>query len=331
MKKLIFGIDGGGTKSHMAVFDQLGQCVAIGKHGPLNHESMAGAFAQLEPELSGFIKSTLAKVNAKPEDVSYAVMGIAGVDTIKQHAIISAMVDRIGLQDYLLCNDAFLGIPAGCPGGVGICAINGTGSTMAAIDHSGRTVQIGGIGAFSNDCGGSSWFGERLLAAVYGDLFKCETNTVMTGMLMECLGVTDADDYVEAITKQFEDGTISYASINRMVFEAAAEDDEMAIRILDESAAHYAGGITYLATNMDFPAEETLHVTLAGSVFVKEKVRVLPNLLAAKVHDRLPGRKAIFHPLATVPVAGAVYLASIKAGFDLDIAAISKALAENGL
>jgi N-acetylglucosamine kinase-like BadF-type ATPase len=182
MKKLIMGIDGGGTKSHLAVFDQDGQCVVVGKHGPLNHESMEGSFEQLEPELSSFIISTLAKINATPADVTFAVMGIAGVDTVKQHKIISAMVDRVGLPHYILCNDAFLGVPGACPDGIGICAINGTGSTMAAIDHSGATVQICGIGGLSNDCGGGSWYGPELLGAVYGELFKCEKKTVICGL-----------------------------------------------------------------------------------------------------------------------------------------------------
>jgi N-acetylglucosamine kinase-like BadF-type ATPase len=190
---------------------------------------------------------------------------------------------------------------------------------------------VGGIGAFSNDCGGSSWFGVKLLAAVFGELFKCEPKTAMTGMMMKNLGVTDPADYVETLTTQFEEGKHSYASLNRLVFEAADGGDEIAIRILAESANHYAGGIQYLATHYDFPANETLHVALAGSVFTKEKVRVLPDLLAASVGERLPGRAVAFHILNTVPVAGAAFLASLKAGFTIPIATISQALAEEGL
>lgn len=331
MKKLIFGIDGGGTKSHMAVFDQCGQCVTIGKRGSLNHENMKDSFTQLEKELSAFIKDTLAGIGAAPTDVAYAVMGIAGVDTLKQHATISAMVDRVGLPHYILCNDALLGVPAGCADGVGICAINGTGSSLAAIDHRNVTVQMGGIGYISNEAGGSGWFGTKLLGAVYGELFKCEPKTIMTAMIFERLGISDVKDYIEKITSCIEDGSVKLNELNLMLFKAVALNDPVALDALRESAEHYAGGIAHLAKTMDFPADQTLSVTLAGSGFVKEKTRTLPDLVADGVTKRLPGRTVEYHKLQTAPVAGAVHWASKEAGCKMEIEAIAKSLAEAGL
>ena len=331
MRKLIIGIDGGGTKSHLAVFDQNGKCVAVGKHGPLNHEVMEYAFVQLEKELSALIKDTLVSIDATPADVAFAVLGLAGMDTEKQHKIISAMVDRIGLSRYILCNDAFLGVPAGCPGGIGICAINGTGSTMAAVDHSGATVQVGGIGMYSNDCGGGSWFGTKLLGAVYGELFKCEKKTIMTEMLLSRLGVNDSKDYVETITTDMENDNINMCDLNLMFFDAVAKGDEVALDCLNESAGHYSGGIAHLANTLDFPDDRTLHITFAGSVFVKEKTKTLPRLIINEVDKKIPSKNLEFHMLKTVPVAGAVYWASKEAGFDIDINVISEALAEAGL
>ncbi|MCL2718358.1 MAG: hypothetical protein FWE14_06225 [Lachnospiraceae bacterium] len=331
MKNLIIGIDGGGTKSHLAVFDQTGKCVTVGKHGPLNHEVMEDSFTQLEKELSAFIKETLAGIGAVPADVAFAVMGIAGVDTEKQHAVISAMVERIGLPHFILCNDAFLGVPAGCKGGVGICAINGTGSSMAAVDHSNATVQVGGIGPYSNDCGGSSWYSFKLLGAVYGELFKFEPKTIMTRMLFERLGIKDAKDYVEKITADIEDGSLTLSELNIMVFQAVAQNDPVAISFLQESAEHYAGGIAHLASTLDFPDDQSLYVTLAGSVFVKEKTQNLLDLLKFEIAKRLPRRNVEFQKLHTVPVAGAVYWAGKEAGFKIDIDIISKSLAEAGL
>ena len=336
MKNYILGIDGGGTKSHLVIFDRQGNCAAVAKYGPLNHECMAGSYAQLEPELTAFITDSLAGIGATSADVAFAVMGVAGVDTRKQHKLISAMVEKTGLSDYILCNDAFIGIPAGCPGGVGICAINGTGSTMAAIDHSGTTVQIGGIGEISSDLGGGHFYRSRMLDAVYGELYKCGAKTALTAMFLEYLGVTVADvadpaDYVEALITRMEKGTLDQDALNRLPFAAAGDGDAVAIRILDDSAAHYAGGISYLATSLDFPPDKTLHVTLAGSVFTKPKVRVLPELLEKRVKERLPGRDVAFHTLSTHPVAGAVYWAGLKAGFGIEIEDVAAGIAEGGL
>lgn len=326
MKNLIFGIDGGGTKSHLAVFDQTGQCLAFSKHGPLNHEVMEGSYTQLESELSTLINETLSRIDATVEDISFAVMGIAGVDTEKQQQTVSAIFNRIGVANYILLNDAYLGVPAGCPGGVGICAINGTGSSMAAIDHSGTTMQVGGIGSLTNDCGGGSWFGNRLLGLVYSDLFKCGTKTIMTQYLLDELEIKHKSEYIEKVTAALDNGTLELAYLNRHIFKAAGEGDEAALRILNESADHYVGGIAYLAANLNFPPDKTLHITLAGSNFVREEVRILPDLITAKVKEKLKSHPISFNTLKTVPVAGAVYLAAQKAGFSIDIKKISNEL-----
>ena len=331
VKNYIIGIDGGGTKSHLAVFDKSGKLVTVGKHGPLNHEVMQDSFTQLESELSDFIKDTLSGIGATLEDVAFAVLGIAGADTEKQHEIISGIIKRIGLKEFVLCNDAFLGVPAGCKGGIGICAINGTGFSIAAVDNSSATVQVGGLGPYSNDCGGSSWFSWKLLAAVYGELFKCEPKTLMTERLFERLGINDAKLYVDKITSDMAEGKITLSELNIMVFDAVALGDEVAISFLKESAHHYAGGITYLAKTLDFPVDQTLYITFAGSVFVKEKTSTLPNMIKEELSKRLSGRTIEFHKLHTVPVAGAVYWASKEAGFNIDIDSISDSLRKAGL
>ncbi|MCL2254732.1 MAG: hypothetical protein FWC09_09835 [Lachnospiraceae bacterium] len=332
MKKLIIGIDGGGTKSHMAVFNESGKCLTVGKCGSLNHENMEGSFTELKGKLSDFIKETLANIGAIPQDVSYAVLGIAGVDTAKQHELVSEFVKDIGLPEFLLCNDAFLGVPAGCPDGVGICAINGTGSSIAAIDLNGETIQVGGIRYLSNDCGGGAWFGEKLLGCVYGELFKSEKETVMTKYLFAELKISDPAKYVETVTARIEEETLKLGShLNNFVFKAAGEGDEMAIRILNESAGHYAGGIIYMAKTYDFPTDKALNIILAGSVFVKEKVRILPNLIAEKVAAQLPGRKLSFKSLEVYPVVGAINSAARKAGIELSISEISAEITAAGL
>ena len=331
MKKYIVGIDGGGTKSHLAIFDRTGQCVAVANHGPLNHEVLKGAFVQLEKEFTAFVIDALATVGATCDDVAFAAIGLAGVDTDNQHKIISEIVKRVGFTDFILCNDAFLGVPAGCPGGVGICIINGTGSSMAAVDNSNNTVQVAGLGHFSNDCAGSSHYACKLLGAVYGELFKCEPKTPMTGLLFDKLGISDSNDYVDKITSEVESGRITFSDLNMMFFEAVALGDEVTYGFLQESAEHYAGGISYLAKNLDFPDSRTLYVTLAGSIFTKEKTGKLPDLIAKEVNKRLPGRSVEFNLLNTVPVAGAVYWAGKEAGFNIELERISKSLAEVGL
>jgi N-acetylglucosamine kinase-like BadF-type ATPase len=330
MSGWVLGVDGGGTKSHLAMFGPDDSC-RVSVCGPLNHECLPGSYAELEDTLGAFLPGALARAGVTAQDVDFAVFGLAGVDTSAQHARISDMLGALGFSRFLLCNDAYLGVAAGCPGGAGVCAINGTGSVMAAVDAAGTTVQVGGIGALSDDCGGSGWYGEQVLGAVYNALFKRGEPTLLRDMLFAHIAVVRPEAYTEALTSELAAGTLDVNYLNRFVFQAAEQGDAVALGILERSAKHYAGGIAYLAGTLDFPADRALTVTLAGSVFVKERVKLLPNRIAELVRAALPGRSVQFVALDTVPVAGAVLWAARQAGNPLDMAVIRPALSAAGL
>ena len=331
MKSLVLGIDGGGTKGHLALFRPDSTCAAAAKSGPLNHEGMDGSYAELESELGAYIRSALGMAGAGAGDVDYAVFGLAGVDTKAQHELISGIVRRLGIERFLLCNDAFLGVFAGCPECVGICAINGTGSSTAAVDRSGRAVQVGGIGGVSGDIGGGSHYGMMAISSVYNELFKLGRPTLMRGMVFELSGVREAGEYHDTLAAGITDGTLDSVALNSIVFDAADKGDEVALEILVESATDYAGGIAYLAKELDFPADEAIYVTFAGSVFVRQKVTLLPDIIKRLVEARLGGRRVEFLRLDAPPVAGAVYKAAREAGYGLDVAAIKAGIEAAGL
>jgi len=331
MKRLIMGVDGGGTKSHLALFDAAGKLAGAAVRGPLNHEVMEGSYTELETVLRHFISDALKDAGAELGDVEHTVLGIAGVDTAAQHELIFGILRRIGLAGFTLCNDAFLGVAAGCPGGKGIGANNGTGFSIAAMDHSGAAVQVGGLGDLTNDCGGGSWFGAQAVSAVYDVLYKCGPPTMMQGLLFAKLDISHQENYLDTVTAGIQRETLDINELNRLVFEAAGLGDAVALGILQQSAAQYAGGIVYLAKHLDFPGSDPLYVTFAGSLFVKEKIKILPRLVEERVCAALDGRSVEFRSLEAAPVAGAVLWAARKAGFAVEPAAVRAGLAGAGL
>jgi len=331
MSKLVLGVDGGATKSHLAIFDDNGNCVSSAVYGPLNHEVMKGSYAELEERLGELLPHVVKSAGASVADIKYAVFGLAGVDTDAQQKQISGIIEKIGFTKQITCNDAFLGVPAGCPDCVGICAINGTGFKLAAIDYSGNAVQTCGLGSFTNDYGGGHWYGLRSIGATYDELYKLGRPTLMKEMLFEMFGITCREDYLEIITEKYHEKKIDAIALNSVVFNAAAEGDAVAIGILEESAEHYAGGIARLIMDMDFPVDKAVHVTLAGSVFVKQKVRILQDIIEMRVDNALGGRSVEYTRLDAPPVAGAVMWAAQKAGFDIELASVKAGIVAAGL
>ena len=302
----VIGVDIGATKSHLALFDRSGNKIGFGEWGPLNHETLPGSYAQFENEFGEFLNRTISGAGISMPQVSYAVLGIAGVDTKIQHGVISGILTKLGFGKFTLVNDAFLGIPAGSRTGTGICAINGSGCTLAGINREGKTLQIGGVGWVSADRGGGGHMSRNTISAVYNDLFRKGEPTIMTPLVLEYLGLKDKHDFVERIYEKRQDGSYETAAIVKILFEAAGKNDRTAVDLVLNVAHSYAGGISCMIEEMRFPRNEEVNIILAGSVFVKGRNLLLIDTLKEKVIKENPDFNLIFSLLDTPPVAGAV-------------------------
>ena len=306
MAEYVIGVDIGASKSHLALFKSDGAFVDLGHWGPLNYEVLPGLYAQFEEEFGQFAFEVLEKNGVSIEQVSYSVLGVGGVDTKRQHAVISGILSKLKFRQFTLVNDAFLGIPAGSTSGTGICAINGSGCTLAGINKKGEMMQIGGVGAVSADMGGGGNMGKRVISAVYSELFRKGPPTCMTSLVLNELGIASKYDYVEKIHEKTGDRTFNVYKCNRFLFEAIKQNDHVAAGILNEIAANYANGISCMIGEMHFPPEDELCVVFAGSVFVKGEHPFLLDAIKAKICCDNPYFKIKYTLLDVPNVAGAV-------------------------
>ena len=308
MEEYVIGVDIGGTKSHLALFNKNGDFVDLCHWGPLNHEVLPASFAQFEDEFGRFVNEVILKHRIKMEQIKFSVLGVAGVDTKMQHKIISGILEKIGLKKFILTNDAYLGIPAGNRSGqgTGICAINGTGCTLAGINREGKTLQIGGVGAISADKGGGNYLGGRLLSSVYTELFRKGEATLMTELLFKKYKIPNKYEYVEIIQEKSAAGEFSVSACNPLVFEAAGQGDKVAENILKEMADSYAGGILCMIEELAFPQKDELYIVFAGSVFVRGEHPLLIDTLKTIVNKSSPNQNINYIKLDVPNVAGAV-------------------------
>ena len=306
MNEYVMGIDTGSTKSHLAIFDTNGTLVHFDRWGPLSHEGVPGTFALFEEELGEFVNRALSQSNITMQQVKYSVLGLTGADTKLQYRILREILHRIGFRQFTLANDAFLGIPAGNPAGVGICAINGTGCTLAGIDQEGAMLQIGGVGFISADYGGGGIMGRQLVSTVYSELFRRGEPTCMTPVLMQTLGISDKHDFVDTMYDKIADNSITINALSRMLFEAAKENDRPAMQILRDIGASYAGGISCMIDELQFRRDEEIPVVFAGSNFVKGEHPLLIDTIKEIVNKNHPAYHIQYILLKIPPVAGAV-------------------------
>ena len=314
MSEYVIGIDTGSTKSHLAIFDTEGNFVHFERWGPLSHESVPGTFELFEEEFGRFVNGALSKAGISMKQTAYSVLGLTGCDTKLQYRILYDIAKRIGFERFTLSNDAYLGVPAGNPKGVGICGINGTGCTIAGINQKGKMLQIGGVGFISGDYGGGGYLGRKVVSAVYSELFRKCPQTKMTPMLMQKLGITDKHDFVDTMYDRIDNGGYYKFNCAEMLFKAALENDRTAIRMLRDMGESYAGGISCMIDELQFSRDEELPVVFAGSVFVKGGHPLLIDTIKEIVSKNHSEYRVKYILLKAPPVAGAVVWAFNKLG-----------------
>lgn len=315
----VIGIDGGGTKTHGALFDTKGNRLDLIEWGPTNHESMPGSFADLKKELDKLLKLLFSRNNIGIAQTEKFVFGMAGVDTRLQYRTISSMIGSLGIDKFILCNDSFLGIKAGCVSGYGICAINGTGCTVSGIDAKGNMLQIGGQGALTGDKGGGGYIAYAAIERVYGSIYKNSRSTIMKDMIFAELGIAGEEDFLETVTEKLINDRAVMKTICRIAFNAANKGDTAALSLFEEIGINYFNCICGLLNKLDFSSANPLEIVLTGSIFTKGENSKIIDTINERVSAAFPGMDAEFKVLSVPPVAGAVIwgLESIHGNNDL--------------
>jgi N-acetylglucosamine kinase-like BadF-type ATPase len=305
MAKYVIGVDGGGTKTHYALFDSHGKFINFIQGGPGNHEVYPDGYKGVSKEITGSIFKLLQQSRLKPEDIGYSIFGLAGVDTKKQQKKLSRIICGIGIRNFKAFNDAFLGIKAGSDKGYGICSINGTGTCCVGIDKNGDWLQIGGTGWSFGDEAGGGYIGNIVIRKVYDSLYRCGQQTIMKEMLFEKLGINEESDFVDTVYEKVYSNKVKIVELSKLAFYAANQGDEVALELLRHSGREMAKSAIGVIRRLNFFYEEEIDIVIAGSVNLKGEN---PALIKAFKQDVCHGvkNKVCFIPLQVPPVAGAV-------------------------
>jgi len=306
-KGYVLGLDAGGTKTHCALYNFKSGQLDLKTWGVGNHEGLPGGFEQLHKELAANLVELIGRNNLAFSDIDMAVFGMGGVDTNEQHRIISEMLKKIGVARFILCNDAYLGVKAGAKSGCGICAINGTGASLAGIDDAGGRIQIGGFGEMSGDFGGASMLVTMAIGCVYNELFRGHDKTSMTPAMMTLVGAENRHDFMEKLTALLGSGYgACILEICKILFGEAAKGDVIATGLLEKSGKAYAQAAAGAVRELAFKENKPIEIVLAGSLFTKGACKKQQETMETLLPELLGGRDFVLTPLDTPCVAGAV-------------------------
>lgn len=300
---IVAGIDGGGTKTTLALADAGGREL-VRKVGPagLVDPRDPGATARM---LAGLVRDALAEagIGAKPAAL---FAGLAGVGNERERQQVEAALAASGVAERVrIGTDGAIALDGALGGGPGILMVAGTGSVAYGRGEDGRVERCGGWGMIVGD-EGSAWGVGRLgLAAALRAADGRGPPTRLLRRFVERLGLEDERGIPPWAGRTEKAGV---AALAKDVVEAAEEGDAVALQLLEREARELACHAVALARRLEpwsGPVAVVFHGGMLESDFYAEIVR-----------DALEEYEYRFEVRAGLAdaVAGAVHCARLLAG-----------------
>jgi N-acetylglucosamine kinase-like BadF-type ATPase len=293
----VLGIDAGGTKTRAILADERGRVLAIARDGGANLKTQGEL--EVEKVLHRVIEACQAEARVRPDAVA---LGMAGADRPEDHAVLSAILRRIGFPSrVLITNDARIAFVAGSPQGIGLALVCGTGSIAWGRNREGRIARAGGWGWHLGDEGSGFWIGERAIREVLRSEDGRGQPTALGPALLEHFRISRPEEIVHrAYGGDYPRHDVAMFSLR--VGQAAVAGDAAATAIALAAAEELVLAARTVVERLSLE-QAPYDVVLSGGTF-----RGLPDLERA-VAAALSTPRARVSRLEEEPAMGAVKLA----------------------
>ncbi|MBR6531242.1 MAG: hypothetical protein IKT61_01920 [Clostridia bacterium] len=299
------GVDGGGTKTAYALFDEDKNMIAMVKGPGSNHENMEGSFDEAADIIWDGLKKLTKEAGISIKDVSFTLMGLAGIDHPYQHDEMQKRLLDYGLENFEIYNDGFIVVKAGSTGPAAIGFNCGTGTCCNAIDSDGKMLQLAGLSEFSGDVGNGHWIASQTYKSIYDDVYLGIRKTVLTKMVFDEYSLSSKEEFLALVSKFDEEDADTF--IMRLIdffFDAAKLGDKVVLDIVELMAERGAALIAAHLNTLNF-TDDVVEVVLSGSIHTKLPSEIYLKALMEKA-TQASGRKLKFIKLTQPPVTGCV-------------------------
>lgn len=230
---LYLGVDGGGTKTHIALMDQAGKIVG---------EGVAGASNPLRVGVENAVGNIVKAINNACDiselsrgDIVSATLGLAGVRRADIKKIVAeSFRKRLPIKKIQVVTDAEIALFGTTLGKAGLVIIAGTGSVCIGIDEKGKLALAGGWGPLAGDEGGGAGIAKRALQAIAKASDGRGKPTALSGVASKYFRAAKTEDLIVVIYSPQTDNA-KLAGFAREVSETALNGDEVAVEIMQEA------------------------------------------------------------------------------------------------
>jgi N-acetylglucosamine kinase-like BadF-type ATPase len=289
-RRVVIGIDGGGTKT---------RALLVGFDGTILAELTAGASNVRKKGVAGaaeiffdLVIKCASRAGSPYEAIMHVVVGAAGAGRPSTRSDLTAAIAALGqknkfpLTQITVETDARIALEAAFPGKPVIALIAGTGSIALYRADDGQLHRAGGWGSIVGDEGSGYAIARDACAAVMRQHDGRSEKTLLTEKALAHFGISEVEDL---IPKLHGDG-VEIAPFAEKVFEAVTERDRVARQIVLKNASELVEHVRILT--LAHPPKNKLPVCPMGglleneneySKLVREKlIATLPQVVVQK-------------------------------------------------
>jgi N-acetylglucosamine kinase-like BadF-type ATPase len=317
MKAAVLAIDGGNSKTDVALVDGNGHNLAhVRGPGSSPHALGLDGSAALLDELVGKAAAQ-AGVDGPRGIATLASVYLAGADIPEETAMLHDAIAACGWADDLVVdNDTLALLRAGTDERDAVAVVCGAGINCVGVSSDGRQTRFPSLGRISGDWGGGFQLGdEALFWAARADDGRARS-TVLTQRINDHFGRRSLSEVIE----DFHFGRLARPRLGELapiVLRAASEDeDAIAVQIVTRQAEEI---VLYAATalsRLDL-LEQRAVVVLGGGVLTSRDP-LLHRLIDTGLADRAPQAWTTITEAAPVVGAALLGLDQLGATFDAE-------------
>ncbi|HJP90203.1 MAG TPA: BadF/BadG/BcrA/BcrD ATPase family protein [Candidatus Limnocylindrales bacterium] len=301
----VLAVDGGNSKADVALVAADGTLLAA-IHGPSISHQAVGLEAGMA-NLLGIARQAAVAAGFPADQPPFAEAGmycLAGADYPEDVHLLARSIGALGLTAQLdVRNDTLGALRAGTHRPWGVALICGRGVNGAGVAPGGRTIRFDGVGTYSGDWGGGGGIGLAAIAAAVRSRDGRGPWTRLEASVPAFFGVASPPELTKGLyLQQLSEHRIT--ELAPLVFQAAADGDEVARGILDRLADELIAMAGALVRRLGLELLEP-EVVLAGGVF-KNDDRQFHDRLEQGIHAVAP--RAEIRRLDAPPVLGAALL-----------------------
>ena len=261
---LYLGVDGGGTKTHIAIINQDKQFVGEGYAGASN-PLRVGVETAVNNIFSA-IDAACDTANLNRGDIVSATLGLAGVRRLDLRRIIRERFTQIlRIKKVEVTTDAEIALYGIGKNKAGLVIIAGTGSVCIGQNKQGEKFSAGGWGPIAGDEGGGAGIALNALHRIAKASDGRAAPTKLSDSAVEYFRAGKIENLSVAIyAPQVDNARI--AGFAKYVGENAAEGDKVAIEVLREAGLELGTAAAAVIKKLKLQRGK-IPIGLVGSVF----------------------------------------------------------------